>query len=614
MADQARGEDAGTDSAVAGADAGADAGAVAQAAAEDPADDAADDAADDPEDNVAAPAQVSVRVLLDCEPGVLLVLDRSGRTRFVTAGAATVLGYPPKALMGRHFREVVDLRDLPELERGFAQLVSAPTGTTIEREFRFRHRDGATHWLHGTASNHLHTAGVRGIVVHWRDITTPRELRTQLEYAATHDVLTGLSNRALFVDHLELALGSAARHPDEPVAVLFCDLDEFKVINDSLGHPAGDDLLCQVAERLRQAVRPGDTVARFGGDEFAVLCANLSGARHASTLAERALAAVTGAYRLTGASKPVHVGACIGVAISTGASSTATDLLREADTALYEAKRRGRHRVELFSHQLRETVTARLRLESDVRRGLERGQFTLHYQPKRHLRTGQFVSAEALLRWDHPDRGPRLPEAFLDVAHDTGLIVPLGRWVVATAVAQAGAWARAGLDLGVQVNVSATELAEPGFVSELGDAISRTGADPGKIELEITEQAAVADLEATVATVAAIRERGVHVTLQGFGSGSSSLTALQHIPVDGMKLDGAFTRSLGQGPRSATVVAAVLNLAHALELSTFADGVETAEQEDDLAGLGCDGAQGLHIARPRPAEELETDPAVSRRR
>jgi diguanylate cyclase (GGDEF)-like protein/PAS domain S-box-containing protein len=561
----------------------------------------------------AAVADVSLRVLLECEPGVLLVLDRAGRTRFVTESAVTVLGHPAETLLGRHFREVVDLRDLPELERAFAELVDAPVGATMEREFRFRHRDGATHWLHGTASNQLQTAGVEGVVVHWRDITTPRELRTQLEYAATHDMMTGLSNRALFVDHLDLALGRVARHPDEPVAVLFCDLDQFKVINDSLGHPAGDDLLRQVADRLRRAVRPGDTVARLGGDEFAILCGNLSGARHAATLAERALAAVTGTYRLTGVSRPVHVGASIGVAISSGASSTATDLLREADTALYEAKRRGRHRVELFSHQLREAVTARLRLESDLCHGLERGEFALYYQPKLHLRSGRFFSAEALLRWNHPDRGPWLPEAFLDVARDTGVIIPLGRWVMRTAVAQVAAWHREGLDLSVQINVSATELADPGFVPDLADAISGAGVDPGNIELEITEPAAFADLQGTATTVAAIRERGVHVTLQGFGSGSSSLTTLQHIPVDGVKLDGAFARFAGRGSRSATIVEAVLNLGHALELSTFADGVEAAEEQYQLERFGCDAAQGQYIAPPTPATQLHTLPDVNRR-
>ena len=563
--------------------------------------------------NGAAAAHVSPHVLLECAPGVLQVLDRSGRTRFVTNRAASVLGYPAEALLGRHFREVIDLRDLPELENAFGHLVTAPAGTTVEREFRVRHGDGATHWLHGTASNHLHTPGLEGVVVHWRDITTPRELRAQLEYAATHDGMTGLGNRALFVDHLELALGRTARHPEEPVAVLFCDLDQFKVINDRLGHAAGDDLLRQVADRLRSAVRPGDTVARLGGDEFAILCVDLSGARHAASLAGRALAAVTGTYRLTGSEDPVHVGASIGVAISDGAASTATDVLREADTALYEAKRRGRHRVELFNQRLREMVQARRQLETDLRQGLESGAFTLDYQPKLHLRTQQFVSAEALLRWNSPDLGTRLPGSFLDVARETGVLLPLGRWAVRTAVSQAAKWARDGLDLRVQVNVSGLELASADFVTDLEDAIVDSGADPDHIELEFAEDAAPADPSATAATLRKIRDLGVHVTLQGFGSGSSSLTMLQRLPVDAMKLDGAFTRSVIHTPRGSTVLEAVLRLAHTLDLRTFADGVESAEQLRELGHLGCYAAQGLHIAPPMPAAAVEALPAVRRR-
>jgi diguanylate cyclase (GGDEF)-like protein/PAS domain S-box-containing protein len=562
--------------------------------------------------NGVAPAQVSLRVLLECEPGVLQVLDRGGRTRFITNSAAKVLGYPAEALLGRHFREVIDLRDLPELESAFGRLLTSPTGTTIEREFRVRHGDGATHWLHGTASNQLSTPGVEGVVLHWRDITTPRELRAQLEYAATHDGLTGLGNRALFVDHLELALGGAERHPDQPVAVLFCDLDQFKVINDSLGHAAGDELLRQVADRLRSAVRPGDTVARLGGDEFAILCVNLSGARHAVNLAQRALSAVTGSYRVTGVPEPVHAGASIGVSISDGPTSTATDLLREADTALYEAKRRGRHRVELFNQRLRETVQARLRLESDLRHGLERGEFTLHYQPKLHLRRHRFFAAEALLRWNSPDVGPRPPADFLDVARESGVLLPLGRWALRTAVGQTAEWTRAGLDLAVQVNVSAPELASPGFVADVEDAISSSGADPGHVELEITEEAALVDLTSTAATIAALRALGVHVTLQGFGSGSSSLSVLHGLPVDAMKLDGAFTRTLLASPRSTTVVEAVLRLADALDLTTIADGVESASQLQELEQLGCDAAQGLHIAPPMPASAVEALSAVRR--
>jgi diguanylate cyclase (GGDEF)-like protein/PAS domain S-box-containing protein len=540
------------------------------------------------------------RALVESAADVIQVLDRDGTTRYISPGAGSVLGYPAEKLLDRHFLEAIDPRDQELLEESFANILAAAPGAGVEAEVRVRHGEGGTRWVHARASNHLETPGVDGIVVNWRDITVPRELRSKLEYAATHDPLTGLPNRSLFADHLELALAGAARRPESRVGVLFLDLDQFKSVNDTHGHAAGDDLLRQVAGRLRQVVRPGDTVARFGGDEFAVLCPDLTSERTAAGLAWRVQREVAGNYSLSGATQDALVGASLGVSVSGGERPVAEDMLREADTALYEAKRRGRGRVQLFSRHLRESVTERAKLEADLRRALERGEFVVHYQPKLYLEQDEITEAEALLRWRHPERGMLPPAAFLSVAEETGLIVPIGTWVMRSAVEQVATWAREGLDLGVCINFSPRELTHPALLDTLDDAMSHHDVAAGMLNLEITESAAVADLDATIQRVTAIRERGTHVSLDDFGTGYSSLRWLQEIPVDTVKLDRTFVRPLGEHPRTTAIVEAVLRLGRALGLATIGEGVENVAQLGRLTELGCDYVQGYYVGRPEP--------------
>jgi len=429
-----------------------------------------------------------------------------------------------------------------------------------------------------------------------------KRAEVELAHQAMHDALTGLPNRALFYDRLGQALNRVGRH-STAVAVLFLDLDRFKLINDSLGHGAGDKLLVAVAERLARVLRAGDTAARFGGDEFVILCEDVSGERQAIAIAERIADELDEPFVIDG--DEVFARTSVGIALATQPGARPEALIRDADAAMYRAKERGGGVYEVFDDQMRERAVRRMATENALHRALDRGEFVMHYQPIVHMTTGALYGVEALARWQHPERGLVMPGEFIEAAEETGLIIALGAWAFDTACRQAAEWARSnGGPVTMSVNLSPRQCSHPDLVASFGEILERTGADPALLSLEITETALMEDVEASTVTLSALKELGLGLALDDFGTGYSSLRALQHFPVDVVKIDRSFIDPIERDPQEAAIVAAVISLSHALGLRTVAEGIETIAQVDRLRGLGCDLAQGYYFAKPSAPGEI----------
>jgi diguanylate cyclase (GGDEF)-like protein len=381
----------------------------------------------------------------------------------------------------------------------------------------------------------------------------------------------------------------------------------FKLVNDNFGHDRGDQLLVEVTKRLRGCLRRVDTIARIGGDEFTVLLEDVTSAGDGALVAERITEALRAPFRIEG--QEIFVGASIGIALGApDQGTTAQGLLRNADIAMYRAKANGRACFEVFKASMRETVRGRLKMEAELRRALERGELRLHYQPKVELRTGRLVGLEALVRWQHPERGMVPPGSFIPMAEETGLIMPIGRWVLETACRQAGRWrsdAEIGEGLVMAVNLSPRQFRHPRLVDDVGHVLSAMRLDPGGLEIEITEGTAMGDADATVKTLERLKSLGVRLVIDDFGTGYSSLGYLKRFPIDVLKVDRSFVAGLPGNAGDAAIVQAVVGLSRALGLKAVAEGVETVPQLDELRALGCDQGQGYLFGRPMPAEAIE---------
>ncbi|MRR09518.1 EAL domain-containing protein, partial [bacterium] len=440
------------------------------------------------------------------------------------------------------------------------------------------------------------------------DISQRKAAEQEIEYLAFYDPLTRLPNRRLLMERLHQALAASARH-EKRGALLFIDLDNFKVLNDTLGHDKGDILLQQVARRLSACVREGDSVARLGGDEFVLMLEDLSGdateaATQAERIGEKIIAALNQPYRL--ADHDFHNTPSIGVTLFFGHQVSVDELMKYADLAMYEAKKAGRNTLRFFDPAMQASISARAALEADLHEGLRGGQFLLHYQPQVDDK-GRILGVEALIRWQHPQRGLLAPAHFIALAEETGLILPLGQWVVEAACMQLVAWATrpATAHLSVAVNVSARQFRQADFVAQLLAAVDRIGANPRLLKLELTESLLLDNIEDVVAKMSALQARGIGFALDDFGTGYSSLSYLKRLPLNQLKIDQSFVRDVLNDPNDAAIARTIVALADSLGLAVIAEGVETEAQGQCLASQGCRSYQGYLFGRPMPAADLE---------
>ncbi|HTU79360.1 MAG TPA: EAL domain-containing protein [Solirubrobacteraceae bacterium] len=535
---------------------------------------------------------------------LITVVGPDATITYQSPSSEHILGYHPGELVGTRFDRLVSHEDAGHLLQLLADGSAYARGDGQVIECALRHRDGEERQFEILHTNLLDDEHVRGIVLNSRDISERKTFEEQLAHQAFHDPVTNLANRALFVERVRHAIGRARREQRE-LGVMFLDIDDFKTINDSLGHGAGDAALIDVAKRLSDSIRSSDTAARFGGDEFVVLLEDLAGVETATEVAERVLEDLR--QPLIVAGKELVVRGSIGISImSSEAIIGADELIRDADAAMYIAKRDGKGSYRVFEPEMHAGVLARLELRADLQRGLDSGQFELHYQPIIRLADGHVAGMEALLRWQHPERGLVVPGDFIPFAEETGLIVPIGRWVLREACLQAAAVQRLWTDeppLYICVNLSVRQLQHSDVIADVRDALEVSGLDPRLLMLEITESMLVEDTEIAIVKLKELRELGVRIAMDDFGTGYSSLSYLSRFPVDVIKMDRSFL-----GPEAtreaADLSSAVVALGSSLALEVVAEGIEFDEQLNRLRDLGCELGQGFHFAHPMESGHL----------
>ena len=484
-----------------------------------------------------------------------------------------------------------------EMEVGQDRCVNMPPNCILIR------RDGFEIPMEDSvAPIHDHEGQTTGAVIVFRDVSAARAMARDMAHSAEHDFLTGLPNRMLLNDRVSQAIALAQRHRKR-VAVLFLDLDGFKHINDSLGHPIGDKLLQSIATRLVDCVRGADTVSRQGGDEFVVLLSEVEHSEDAAITARRILRAVSEAHSV--GQHELHVTVSIGVSIYPDDAQDVETLVKNADTAMYQAKENGRQSYQFFKPAMNVRAVERQSIEESLRSAVERDEFTLHYQPTLNLKTGEITGAEALIRWSHPTRGQVPPGQFIPIAEDCGLILPIGNWVLREACKQARTWLDAGLLLGsVAVNISAMEIRDKYFVEGVFAVLEDTGLDPKNLELELTESVLMKNAESTEAILKTLRAKGVQLAVDDFGTGYSSLSYLRKFPIDALKIDQSFIRQITTSPEETSIVTAIISMGRSLKLRVVAEGVETQDELTFLQTHQCDEAQGYFFCRPLIPEQF----------
>jgi len=533
------------------------------------------------------------RALIRSVSDTILALFDS-ELRLVLAEGSGIDENAPGLLPGTHLSDVVPAESWSDAEASAREALAGVTST-----LEFRDTQSRRTWSVEVSPYHSDDDELTGVVWIARDVSTMKATEAELAHQALHDSLTGLANRQLFMDRLEQALARLTRRHSQ-VAVIFIDLDRLKSVNDSLGHPAGDEVLIRAAQRMQRVLRPTDTLARFGGDEFVAVCEEVSSDIEAERIARR-LAAVL-ARPLLVEERELIITASIGIALTIDPYTDPAGLVRDADAAMYRAKDRGRAMVQFFDRTMRMDAVDRLRVENDLRRALAHEEFHLLYQPQVRMGDGRTVAAEALLRWRHPDRGLIEPGGFIGLAEENGLMVPIGYWVIGQVCRDMASWPS---DIRASINLSANQLADEKLIPRILGILEETGVDPGRICLEVTENALFTEAERAARTLKQLRAIGFTVAIDDFGVGFSSLYHLRQLPdIDLLKLDRAFVSELGRNDRDAAIVASVILLTNSLGMEALGEGIETETQADHLRTMGCDYGQGFWFGEPRPVTDF----------
>jgi diguanylate cyclase (GGDEF)-like protein/PAS domain S-box-containing protein len=520
--------------------------------------------------------------------------------RFIQANKAfcEMMGRSGAELLSSDLRTLVNEADHTALQELISRMVSGQLASA-HAEIRGLHRNGSDVWM----AINLSLARdwqfrTHNLIVQAQDISARRRAEAELYHNAYHDNLTQLSNRTHFIEQLNRAIARVQRNPEYRFAVMYLDFDRFKMVNDSLGHEAGDELLVNLARRLQATIRPTDVLARLGGDEFAILLEDLHRQRDAVDLTERIQRELLKPFQL--GAMEVAISASIGITFSTHGYQTSDQIIRDADIAMYKAKSRGKAQYALFDSSLHQQVTSQLKLETELRKALGLGQIYLDYQPICELRDRRLIGFEALVRWQHPERGLLDPSTFIPVAEETGLIVPLGNWVLSEACRQMREWRhiRDHATLNMSVNVSSLQLTHPDFVALVEEALAAAEMKPSQLTLEVTESVLMDGIENAVSTLSALRAMGVTLSIDDFGTGYSSLSYLRTLPIDALKIDRSFIERMSQDSEGSEIVKAIFKLGQALDKRVYAEGIETSDQLNLLQQLGCEYGQGFLLSRP----------------
>jgi diguanylate cyclase (GGDEF)-like protein/PAS domain S-box-containing protein len=544
-----------------------------------------------------AMSEARFRSLVQNSSDVILIVEADTTIRYASASARKVLGMNARELVGTKLINHVHPEDRTMANRFFLGLHESDDALPSVQDWRLLRTDGSMCWTENTGTNLLNEPTISGFVVNTRDVSERRTLQSKLTHQAFHDELTRLANRALFLNRVghTVARVPRGRHPS---AVLFLDLDDFKKVNDSLGHAVGDELLVAAAARLTTCVRPGDTIARLGGDEFAVLLEDVDSMTDVEIVAERISSAISTPFHLSG--RDVFIGVSIGIA-SMQMGDAPDDVLRNADLAMYFAKSRRKGHFAVYEPSMHNEMMDSLELEVDLRGAVERGDFELEYQPIVNLVTGEVHGAEALLRWNHATRGYIPPSRFIALAEETGLIIPLGRWVLREACGRARDW-RAHYNglrpLTMSVNLSARHFQDPALMDDVQQALNDSGLEPWALTLEITESVLMHSSGVTLERLRALKGLGLNLAIDDFGTGYSSLGYLQQFPIDVLKIDRSFVEPVGHQNGDPVLARAIIALGRTLQIETIAEGIERPEQRDGLRTMGCRLGQGYHFARP----------------